>query len=504
MSNLAPPIMRSAVNHSRHSMKPCLAVLAILGLLVGQAVSAKPAASDDFRTALGGAIQVEINKGTPVHLSAPAVSVAIADPAIADVQVISPRLLMVAGRGVGETSILAVDAKDNVILQGTVNVTHNLSRLTRALNEMNPDAKVSATSTDNAIVLKGKVESPVLSEKLQRLAAGFLSGDRQQVINMMDTSAGDQVMLKVRVVELRRSELKRFGINWESVINTGNFIFGLGQGRDFIGNTRNAAGNVNTFDRSVSGDNSLVAGFNSSGYNINTVIDALETDGLISVLAEPNLTTRSGQQASFLAGGEIPIPVQGENNAVTIQYRQFGVSLQFTPIVLSKDKISLTVLPEVSALSEDNRVTTTSGVSVPSISTRRASTTVDLGSGQTFAVAGLLRADNANNVSKFPFLGDVPVLGALFRSTSFRNDQTELVILVTPYIVKPVDNPNDLKTPLDGLEPANDFERILLGRLTSESAMQPDSAKPATEKPESSTPAAAFSGVGGNAGFLLR
>lgn len=495
------------MSHKRNAVKHIVGTLAVLGVLISSVAFAKPPAGQDFYSALGGAIQVEINKGTPVHLSAPAVSVAIADPAIADVQVISPRLLMVAGRGVGETSILAVDAKDNVILQGTVNVTHNLSRLTRALNEMNPDAKVSATSADNAIVLKGKVESPVLSEKLQRLAAGFLSGDRQQVINMMDTSAGDQVMLKVRVVELRRSELKRFGINWESLINTGSFVFGLGQGRDFIGNTLNAAGAVNTFDRSAGGENTLIGGFNDGQTTLNAAIDALEADGLISVLAEPNLTTRSGQQASFLAGGEIPIPVQGENNTVTIQYRQFGVSLQFTPIVLSKDKISLTVLPEVSALSEENRVTTTSGVSVPSITTRRASTTVDLGSGQTFAVAGLLRADNANNVTKFPFLGDVPVLGALFRSTSFRNDQTELVILVTPYIVKPVDDPSKLATPLDGIAPANDFERILLGRLTRETAMKPDSAKDSvttTKQPESSSPAAAFSGVGGNAGFLLR
>ncbi|MDX2096004.1 MAG: type II and III secretion system protein family protein [Alphaproteobacteria bacterium] len=492
------------MNPKRRQTPWRIALLVAAGLLAGGPATTRAAGGDDFYSALGGAIQVEINKGTPVHLSAAATSVAIADPAIADVQVISPRLLMVAGRGVGETSILAVDARDNVILQGTVNVTHNLSRLTRALNEMNPAAKISATSADNAIVLKGKVDSPVLSEKLQRLASGFLSGDKQQVINMLDTSAGDQVMLKVRVVELRRSELKRFGINWESVINSGNFVFGLAQGRDFIGNTLNAAGSLNTFDRSSGGENGILAGFNDGRTSLNTMIDALETDGLISVLAEPNLTTRSGQQASFLAGGEIPIPVQGENNAVTIQYRQFGVSLQFTPIVLSKDKISLTVLPEVSALSEDNRVTTTSGVSVPSITTRRASTTVDLGSGQTFAVAGLLRSDNANSVSKFPFLGDLPVLGALFRSSSFRNDQTELVILVTPYIVKPVDDPSKLLTPLDGLNPANDFERIVLGRLTSESPMLPDSAKPEAAVPGQSSPDAAFAGVGGHAGFLLR
>lgn len=483
--------------------KFAISLIASLALVASDVAIAKPATTgshSDFMSALGGGvIDVEINKGTPVHLSAPAASVAIADPAIADVQVISPRLIMVAGRGVGETSVIAVDAQDNVILQGTVNVTHNLSRLTRALGDINADNKVSATSADNAIVLKGKADSPVMAEKLQRLASGFLSNDRQQVINMIDTSGSDQVMLKVKVVELQRSELKRFGINWESVLRTGSFVFGLGQGRDFIGNTLDASGNASLFDRSPTGENSLFAGYNDGRSSLNTMIDALEADGLISVLAEPNLTTRSGQQASFLAGGEIPIPVQGENNTVTIQYRQFGVSLQFTPIVLSKDKISLTVLPEVSALSEENRVTTTSGVSVPSITTRRASTTVDLGTGQTFAVAGLLRNDTSNNISKFPFLGDVPVLGTLFRSTSFRNDQTELVILVTPYIVKPVDDPTKFATPLDGLVQANDFERILLGRLTSETPMLPDSAKPAPNSPP-----AVFSGIGGNAGFLLR
>jgi pilus assembly protein CpaC len=454
----------------------------------------------DFLSSMGaGLIEVEINKGVPVHLSAPAASVAVADPEIADIQVISPRLIMVSGRGVGETSVLAVDAQDNVILQSTVNVTHNLSRLTRALGEMNADTTVNASSADNAIVLSGKVDSPVLSEKLQRLAAGFLSGERDQVINMLDTSQGDQVMLKVKVVELQRSELKRFGINWESVMRTGNFVFGVGQGRDFLGNTLNAAGNANTFDRATNGDNSLLAGFNDGSVNLNTMIDALENDGLVSVLAEPNLTARSGQPASFLAGGEIPIPVQGQNNTVTIEYRQFGVSLQFTPVVLSRNKISLTVLPEVSALSESNRVTITNGVSVPSITTRRASTTVDLGTGQTFAVAGLLRNDNSNSISKFPVLGDVPVLGTLFRSSSFRNDQTELVILVTPYIVKPVDDPSQLMTPLDGLQPASDFERILLGNLTQETAMLPTSAKP-----DADSPAAALAGMGGEAGFLMR
>lgn len=439
----------------------------------------------------GTVIRVEVNKGKPIQLNAPASSIAIANPAIADVQVVSPRLLFVNGIGAGETSIIAVDAGDNVILQGTVSVSHNISRFDRALQDIAPGSKVTATTADNAIILKGKVDSPVVAEQMQRLAAGFLQGEGQSVINLLDTAGSDQVMLKVRIVEVARNELKRFGINWESIVNTGNFVFGLGQGRDFLDGT-------GTVIRDIDGDNSLLIGASGSDYSINAVIDALEEDGLVSVLAEPNLTTRSGMQASFLAGGEIPIPVSGEEDTVTIEYREFGVSLQFTPVVLSKDKISLTVLPEVSALDYNNGVDA-NDFTIPALTTRRAQTTVDLGSGQTFAVAGLLRNDQSNQISKFPILGDVPILGALFRSSEFQNNQTELVILVTPYIVKPVDDASKLATPLDGYVPATDAERILLGKLSGSEEEYPDSRKEKGKRPDN-----IFHGVGGQAGFLMR
>lgn len=453
------------------------------------------AAQSAFYDALGGQgegeLDVEINKGSAVRLPAPAASVAVADPAIADVQVISPRMLYVNGRGIGETSLIAVDGSDNIIYETTINVTHNLSRLKRAAEEVSPNNDVVATSTDNAIILKGKVESPVAAEKIQRLANSFLRGDGQSVINMLDTSATDQVMLKVKIVEVSRNELKRFGINWESVFSPGNFVFGVGNGRDFI----DAGGG---FTRGTDGDNSIFIGNRTGSRNINAAIDALESDGLLTVLAEPNLTTRSGMPANFLAGGEYPIPVLGEEDSVTIEYRQFGVSLQFTPVVMSPEKISLTVLPEVSSLDPANGVQTGDFV-IPALSTRRASTTVDLGTGQTFAIAGLLRSDQGNNIDKFPILGDIPVIGALFRSSEFQNQQTELVILVTPYIVRPVDDPKLLATPLDGYKPATDGERILLGKLHSESPKLTNS-----EKPDPAAPASVFEGIGGQAGFLIR
>lgn len=489
-------------------------LVATLVLLTAANASAQSA----FYEALGGQgdgeLSVEINKGTPVRLPAPAASVAVADPAIADVQVISPRMLYINGRGIGETSLIAVDGSDNIIYETTIDVTHNLSRLHRATQEVSPNNDVVATSTDNAIILKGKVDSPVAAEKIQRLASSFLRGDGQSVINMLDTSATDQVMLKVRIVEVARNELKRFGINWESILNPGNFVFGIGQGRDFLDAT-------GSFTRSSAGDNSFFIGHRTGSHSINAAIDALESDGLVSVLAEPNLTTRSGQTASFLAGGEVPIPVvqasTGTQPVASIEYRQFGVSLQFTPIVMSPEKISLTVLPEVSAISETNSVDQ-NGFNVPSFTTRRASTTVDLGTGQTFAIAGLLRSDQGNNIDKFPILGDVPVIGALFRSSEYQNNQTELVILVTPYIVQPVNDPKKFATPLDGYKPANDGERILLGKLHGETELPVAPASPqaapvaapvptVTSAPIAAAPAPSAmpaQGIGGQAGFLIR
>ncbi len=481
-------------------------VLACLSaLLLAVSPSLGVAQSMDFYDTLAAAandggpvIRVEVNKGKPITLPSPAASIVIANPDIADVQVVSPRMLFINGIGAGETSLIAVDANDQLIMQATVSVTHNLSRFARAVKDIAPEAEIVSSSADNAIILKGRVDSPVMAEKLQRLATGFLQNEGQSVVNLLDTSGSDQVMLKVRVVEVARSELKRFGINWESVLNTGNFVFGLGQGRDFIGTAGDTGGT--TYNRNTTdGDNSFFISNRTGSRNINAVIDALEDDGLVTVLAEPNLTTRSGMEASFLAGGEIPIPVPGQDGTVTIEYREFGVSLQFTPIVLSRSKISLSVLPEVSALSDANAIVGGDFGTIPSITTRRASTTVDLGSGQTFAIAGLLRNDQSNQISKFPFLGDVPVLGMLFRSSEYQNNQTELVILVTPYIVKPVDDPTLLATPLDGYSPASDFERILLGRLTAAGERYPDSAHQTTQ-----TPATLFDGVGGQAGFLMR
>ncbi len=407
-------------------------------------------------------VVVEINKGVLLKLSGAASSIVIANPDIADVQVVSPKMIYINGRSVGETSILAIDENDKVIVNANVSVNHNLSNLVKAVKQSFPREKVKFSSTDSAIILRGKVSSPITSQKINKLAMSFLK-ENQNIVNLLDTSGGDQVMLKVKIAEVSRSELKRFGISLESLLNTGNFLFGIGTGRDVFDAT------AGTFTRTAL-DNSLFTQVNTGSVSINGVIDALEDDGLITVLAEPNLTTKSGVKASFLAGGEFPIPVVGQDNSVTIEFRPFGVSLDFTPIVMSENKISLAVAPEVSAISTNNAVEA-NGFVIPSITTRRVSTTVELGSGESFAIAGLMRADGSNDIEKVPGLGDIPVLGNLFRSSEFRNDQTELVIIVTPYIVNAVKDIKKLKTPLDGYKPATDMDRVFQGKLYQEDTM---------------------------------
>lgn len=389
--------------------------------------------------------EVEINKGKLVRLPSNASTVVVADPEIADVQVLSPTLIYLSGRRVGETSVLAIDGTDKVVLDGTVAVTHNLSKLKDSISTTLPEANVEFDSTDSAIVLKGDVQSPYQAERIQRLANTFLR-EEQSVLNFLTTKEGDQVLLKVKVAEVSRSELKRFGINLNALLTAGDIAFSLAT--------------------STLGAGALAGTLTSAASDLTTIVQALEDDGLLTILAEPNLTTKSGVTANFLAGGEFPIPVQGEDQSVTIEYRQFGVSLDFTPVVLSADKISLAVRPEVSSLSQANSVMA-NGFNIPTLLTRRASTTVELGSGESFAIAGLLRRDDSNDINKVPGLGELPILGALFRSNQFQQEQTELVIIVTPYIVRGVAN-TELVTPLDGYKPATDLERILMGRLYSE------------------------------------
>jgi pilus assembly protein CpaC len=401
-------------------------------------------------------IDMELNKGRLVALDQPAASVFVADPDIADVQVKSPKLLYVFAKKPGETTLYTVDATDRVVEGWRVSVAQNLTRLREGIHTYVPDARVEVSSFGDAIVLQGVVRSPEMAENVRTLAAR-LAGDKN-VINRLSVRGPNQINLRVRIAEVQRSVIKQIGVNWDALLSAGSFTFGLATGNPALGAGLGGFGVRNAPTLGTGNVDSIVGGLHTDHWNINSVIDALENEGLVTVLAEPNLTAISGETASFLAGGEFPIPISQSNNTVTVEFKKFGVSLAFTPTLLSNGQITLKVRPEVSQLSTQGEVRF-NGFSIPAITTRRAETTVELGSGQSFAIAGLLQNDINHDVRRLPGLGDLPILGALFRSDSFQRNESELVILVTPYIVRPTSE-TAMSTPADGLAMPSDVDRL--------------------------------------------
>jgi pilus assembly protein CpaC len=349
-----------------------------------------------------------------------------------------------------------------VVYAATVRVGNNLSSVGEMLNLAMPDANIQATPMNNLVLLTGTVAGPTDAEEAQRLVQAYV-GEGTQVVTRLRTAVPLQVNLKVRIAEINRSLIKEIGINLLSKDSSGGTLFGIGRGNPGTFGTP-AVGTTpatsTTFNQ-VAGGTTLALAGKILGLDILGSLDLMETDGLVTTLAEPNLTALSGETASFLAGGEFPIPVSQGNNSVTIEYKQYGVGLAFTPIVLADGRISMRVRPEVSELSNEGAIKL-NGYDVPAVTTRRAETTVELGSGQSFMLAGLLRNTNSNTIEKAPFLGDLPILGALFRSTKFRRSETELVIIVTPYLVRPVSG--QLALPTDGYRIPTDAQRVFLGQ----------------------------------------
>lgn len=409
-------------------------------------------------------LSVETGRGTLLRLRSPATTVFVADPDVADVQVRSPELIYVFGRRPGNTSVYAVGERNTVLANLTVHVTHNLSALRQQISAASGGSSVQVTSAGETIVLNGSVANAAQAENVRRVAAR-LAGNADNVVNQLRVDAPNQINLRVRIAEVSREVVRQLGVNWDAAYAAGSFVFGLSTGRSFLDAAQTLTGGVGT--RPVlSGDtfNSQYMRVRSGNLSVNEIIDALDRDGLVNVLAEPNLTALSGETASFLAGGEFPVPVPQDQNRITIEFKRFGVSLAFTPTLLDGNRISMRVRPEVSELSSQGQIQI-SGFNIPSLTTRRAETTVELGSGQAFAIAGLLQNRAQSDVSRLPFLGDVPVIGALFRSNRFRRNETELVIIVTPYIVRPVNQANQLQAPTDGFVRPNEAERLLGGHI---------------------------------------
>ncbi|MDJ0611504.1 MAG: type II and III secretion system protein family protein [Kiloniellales bacterium] len=418
------------------SLRNCRRGLAALGFiafaLVGNVDDALGAAS-----ANSGAeqpIQVEISEGRLIKLSAAANSVFIANPGIADVAVKSPRLVYIFGKKTGETTLYAVDRNDRLIASLKVEVVHNVSRLNDTLSAFVSSGSVEAVSIDGAIILRGYVTDPADAENARRLAERFIEKE-EEVINRIAVAGPNQVNLRVRIAEVERAVVKQFGFNWEIAFENADIALALATG-----------GNPFTLPvlRDGSVDNAVGVG-DAGNFDINGLIDALAQDSMISILAEPNLTAMSGETASFLAGGEFPIPVVEEDGRVTVIFKEFGVSLAFTPTVLSQDRISMRVRPEVSELSTAGAIQL-QGTILPGIRTRRAETTIEVASGQSFALAGLLQDSSEESLRGTPALQEIPILGELFKSDRFERNETELLIIATPYLVQPTNQRLPLPT----------------------------------------------------------
>lgn len=470
----------------------CLAApLALIAAPAAQAQSISRPAND---------INLSIGRGQLITVGGAMTDVFVANEAIADVQVKSQRQLYVFGKAGGETTVYASNAAGDIIWSANVRVGSNIESVDQMLRLAMPDAKIAvSTMGTGTFLLTGTVGAPEDAAEAQRLVSAYV-GKEANVISRLKMATPLQVNLQVRFAEVSRTLVKTLGTNLTTIDGTGGFRFGIGQGRNpsstFNSNARTALGINNTVKSLIpdptvqwvlnpqgiavdpitglavklvevpgttitqpSGLTTLAGMGKLFGMNILGALDAGETAGLVTTLAQPNLTALSGETADFLAGGEYPIPISQGLGTTSIEYKRFGVSLSYTPTVLANGRISLRVRPEVSELSSQGSIQL-NGFEVPALTVRRTETTIELGSGQSFMIAGLMSNNAQNTVQKLPGAGDVPILGSLFRSTSFKRGETELVIVVTPYLVNPVDA-NDIKLPTDGYQNPNDIERVL-------------------------------------------
>ncbi len=429
---------------------------------------------------------VDIDQAQLIQLPEPATTVFVANPDIADVQVPSTSKFVVFGKKAGTTTIYAM-AGDGKVTSYTVTVRHPVNDIVSAIKQQVPGAAVTAESLPGGITISGNVASPRDAQRIKQIAQDFL-GPKEDINFNVAVAGSAQVNLRVRVAEVARQTNKQFGFNWDALYNNGSIAVGLLTGRTpLVNGFGNFLPSPNTPQPNTFG----IGGRSSGGsVNINSIIDALESENLVTILAEPNLTASSGESASFLAGGEFPIPIAQSNNTISIDFKKFGVGIDFTPTVFDANRMSIKVRSEVSQLSTQGAITV-GGIQIPGIAVRRAETTVDLSSGQSFAIAGLFQNNVNTQIQQFPWLGDVPVLGALFRSPTFQRQESELVIIVTPYVVQPAAKPSDLQAPTDGLAFSNDLEWILLGRLT------------ATKGKAATAPAPGAPHLRGSAGFML-
>jgi pilus assembly protein CpaC len=401
-------------------------------------------------------VRIGLNKSIVIKLPANVRDVLVGNPDIVDAVIRTKSTAYLFARAVGQTNVFFFDENGRQILGLDLEVAQDMAALQNLIRRTIPGSRITVDTIGDNVVLAGQAANPAEAKTALDLATKF-TGDEKKVMSTIAVTGKEQVMLRVRVAEVQRTVLKQFGINWQAMFDIGKFAFNLASINPFSGG-----------QGLLSPLGGYAGNYSNGSTNIDVVLRAMERDGLLKTLAEPTLTAISGESAKFLAGGEFPIPVPQENGAITIEYKQFGVGLGFTPIVMSEGRISLSIDTEVSDIDTQNSVSVATGtnenIAVPGLRVRRANTTIELPSGGSLMLAGLINDSTRQNIDGTPGLKSIPVLGALFRSRDYIQNQTELVVIVTPYVVDPVSQ-KQLNTPMDRLNVATDSQTILLGRL---------------------------------------
>ncbi len=470
---------------SKYNLAGCWTALSVIGsavvrsapVLAGLLLASPPLQAQErlLRFDRGRAIG-EINVAQGQFLTAKTAAdiarVVVGNPEIATAVPLTGSSFYVLGKAEGRTNVAVYGANEELLGTVSVEVGADTPDLAAAVQEALPRANIKVETINGRLRLSGTVPDAIALRKALEIAEQYGSNG---VINALRVTGGQQVMLEVRFIEANRSAGRELGVSWYGRrlsqppgrdVRTGSFRP--------TGDDDTSSGVVRFNPTLPSGSTpfgTLIANFLGGGVSADILVQALEEKGLARRLAEPNLIALSGEKASFLAGGEVPIPVASEDNKITVTYKEYGVRLTFTPVVLDSGLINLKLEPEVSQIDETIRVST-GAISIPGFITRRASTSIEVRDGQSFAMAGLLQSTHSKNQEQIPWLGQLPVIGTLFRSSAFQEQETDLVIIVTPRLVKPGRPGQPLRTPLDGKKPSNDIEFFLLGTLEVDNDMQ--------------------------------
>ncbi|MEE9433423.1 MAG: type II and III secretion system protein family protein [Sphingorhabdus sp.] len=501
------------------NIKSGIASIALAASLGTVATLALPASANAQSAKSARTITLSIGRGQQINLPRSITDVTVSDPRVADIEVKTARQIYIHARGPGETTVYATDASGANVMVLNVRVGNNIDSLDQMLSLAMPEAEITVTTMNGVILLTGAVAQPEDAAEAERLVDAFVNGrgGNTKVVSRLRMTTPLQVNLQVRIAEVSRSLAKEINGNLATRDGGGGFLFGVQRGRDFVNigdidtsslpqldasaqfglppgslslpfdpsTGRFVTGGTQFNFKNLVGGNIVQAAGRLFGLDVAAAFDLSERAGLSTTLAQPNLTTVSGETATFQAGGSFPIPTSSGLGATSVEFRDFGVLLTYTPTVLSNGRISLRVKPEVSDISSQGAVRI-NGFEIPAITTRTVETTVELGSGQSMMIAGLMSNNMQSSIDKVPGAGDLPIIGSLFRSNGWRKNETELVIVITPYLVKPVSG-HKIKLPTDGFNSPNDLERVILNKWSSDKGVA-DRPKPTVAPAEAQSP----------------